>query len=75
MLEEKVKYVKIHPTEKWNYRASIALKNLLSSYDFLLLHRMDNKLFMDIVKNDIIALFQVGYVSYPGLNNNFQCVQ
>ena len=60
----------MHHKEKWNYWTPIALQNLLSTHDCLPLRHMDKDMVMKKVNNNTIEEFQVGYMSYTGLNHN-----
>ena len=44
--------------------------NLLSEHDSLPLSDMAKNMVMEEVKNKKIKQFQLGYMSYPGLNQN-----
>ena len=66
----KEQYFGIQTYIKWNYCEYIPLQNLLSAYHCLPLRLMDNKMVVEVVKNRKHLHFQVGYMFYPGLNQN-----
>ena len=70
MVEAKELGVNIKTTEIWNYCSSIALQNVLSAHDCIKIWNMSKNMAMEIVKNRKISQLQVGYMSYPDLNQN-----
>ena len=67
---KKKRDLKIQPPEKWNYCESFTLQNLLSEHHRLSLRHMDKEMVVHIFKDGKILQLTVGYMSYPGLNQN-----
>ena len=70
MLEEKIKICQNPAYQIWKYCKSIALQTILSAHDSQPLRNMDKRMVMGVVKNEMIAQFQGGYISYPCLNQD-----
>ena len=70
IIEEKWQGAKVHPSEKWNYCKSIPLQKLLSENYSVPPRNIAKKIVMGKVKNKKISQFQVGYMSFPVLDQN-----
>ena len=70
MIKTKEQDIKMAPSKKWNFCASILLQNLLSAHDRLPLRHISNMIVMGIVNNKLITQFHIGYMSFPALKQN-----
>ena len=70
IIEAKGQEFKTQTSEKWNYCVSIPLQNLLSSHHHLHRRHMSKNLVVNLFQKENTLQSQLGYISYPELNEN-----